>query len=194
MSETEPTPPWTPYPGPRPAPYRSDVPQAAEPARPLLEPADYWTALLGTLALLPLGVFAALIWVALAPRATASVTASHQVSIVGSEPRAFVAADMTFLFIAVVAGVLCGGIAMLLGRHRGTAVAVAMAAGGVGASYLMSWLGMWISGGPAHRWAAEATAGTHHYFLQLQAQPFLMAWPLIAVLVVLVVSVVTEKR
>ena len=150
--------------------------------------------LLGTLAVLPVGVIGALVWIGLAPRVPAAVTADHHVSFVGSEPRGFITADITFLAIALAAGVLCGVLAAILGRHRGTAVAVAMAAGGVGASYLMSWLGTWLTGGPAHRWAQHAAPGTHSYFLHLQTQPFLFAWPFVAVLVVLIAVAVTDAR
>jgi len=186
------------YPGSRPAPYGSG-PYATPPASPssastdsrrLIERADIWTAILGTVAVVPLGVPAALLWVWLAPRAL-MIKAPDGVFPVVPETRAFVGADMTFLFIALGAGLLCAAVGAILARHRGVAVAVAMTIGGFGASWIAAWLGRWISGGPSGRWSHHASVGTHHSFIALQTQPFVVAWPLIAVLATFVVALCT---
>ncbi len=215
MSEPEPTPPESaphdpgygslPY-GQLPygsvpygsVPYGPGREQGSAPSepteRPLVQRADLWAALLGTLAVVPLGALAALIWAAFSPRVAVVKNADGSVSLVDAYTKGFVGADVSYLIITVVAGLVCGVVAALIARHRGSAVAVSMAAGGFLAAWLMAWLGRWLTGGPASRWNDHASAGPHHYFIQLQARPFLMAWPVAALAVTFVVALVADSR
>ena len=188
-------PPTLAYPVWRPSPYGSPpyaqtpVPESAPAARrPLVEMADLWTALLGTIGVVLLGFLATLIWVWIAPRALAVKDAQGGVSLVAPETKAFVGADVAYLFVTLGAGIVCGLVAALIARHRGPAVSIAMAAGGVLAALLVAWLGRWITGGPVVQWAHQHSTGQHRYFIELQARQFVMAWPVVALVITFVVA------
>lgn len=201
MTDADPTPSeshWTDaYHGPRPAPY-GQSPYATTPPppahrRPLVERADLWTALLGTIAVLIVSIPATFLWVWLAPRVPVKTTAQGS-SILVPYPKGFAGADVTFLFITAGAGAVCGIVAALVARHRGLAVSVAMAAGGILSSLIVAWLGRWLTGGPRGRWAAHAADGTHHLFIQLQTRPFIVAWAVVALVITFVVALATQER
>jgi len=180
-------------------PYGSDPYAGAHahpepPRRPVFERADLWTTLLGTVAVLIVGVIATFIWVWIAPRAIAAKDAKGGVSLSVPETRAFVGADVTYFFVTLGAGVLCALVAATVARHRGLAVSIAMAGGGILSSLMVAWLGRWLTGGPLHRWADHASVGSHHLYLQLQTRPFIVAWPVVALLITFVVALATQDR
>lgn len=160
----------------------------------MFERADLWTTLLGTVAVLIVGVIATFIWVWIAPRAIAAKDAKGGVSLSVPETRAFVGADVTYFFVTLGAGVLCALVAATVARHRGLAVSIAMAGGGILSSLMVAWLGRWLTGGPLHRWADHASVGSHHLYLQLQTRPFIVAWPVVALLITFVVALATQDR
>ena len=203
MSDADPTPSahsWTgAYQGPRPAPYGADLyaaPPSAPtpPRRPIVEIADVWTTVLGTVAVLLVGVLATFVWVWLAPRVPVTRDAQGGVSIRGFYPKGFAGADVTYLFVTVAAGVVCAVVAAIVARHRGLAVSVAMGGGGLLSSLMVAWLGRWLTGGPIARWAAGASVGDHHLFIQLQTRPFIVAWPVVALAITFVVALATQDR
>jgi len=133
----EPSQPTLAYPQSRPMPYGSS-PYAAtvtpgsaidrDVSRPpVLELADVWTAVLGTIGVVLVGVLAGFVWLWLAPRAMAVSDGKGKSGLLDPETKAFAGADVTFLFIGVAAGLLCGIVAAILARRRGVAVSVAMA-------------------------------------------------------------------
>jgi hypothetical protein len=199
--ESEPT---LAYPQPRPIPYGSSpyavtvspatMLEAEVRQRPLVELADVWTALLGTVGVILLGVPAAFVWLWLAPRATVGANGTGQYQLLDPATKAFAGADVTFLLVGLGAGVVSAGIAAIVARHRGLAVSVAMALGGLTASVLAAWLGRELSGGPSGRWLPGASAGNYRYFIQLTSRPFLVGWPLAALLVTFVVGLLTPDR
>jgi len=187
------------YPSPRPAPYgvspyatpgRGDE----EPDRPLVEMADVWTALLGTVGVLIVGVIATFIWVWVAPRAVAVKDAKGGVSLLVPETKAFAGADSTYFLVTVGAGLLCGAVAAIVARHRGLAVTVALGGGGLLSALMVAWLGRWLTGGPLLRWASHASTGNHDLYIQLQTRPFIMAWPIAALVVTFFVALATANR
>jgi hypothetical protein len=192
------------YPEPRPMPYGSSpyavtvdpaaVMVADVPQRRLVEPADVWTAVLGTLAVSLVGVLAGFVWLWVAPRAAAVADGKGHSGIVDPSTKAFAGADVAFLGIGLAAGVLCAVVAAILARHRGLAVTVAMAVGGTAASFLATWLGRTISGGPVGHWQNHIGAGNHRYFLELGNEQFLLAWPIVALIVTFIVALVTPDR
>lgn len=187
------------YPGPRPVPYGSDPYAPAHGLgpvvqRPVIELADVWTALLGTVAVLIVGVIATFVWIWVAPHATAIKDAQGGVSLAAPESKAFAGADVMFLFVTAGAGAVCALVAALVARHRGLAVSVAMAAGGILSSFMVAWLGRWITGGPIHRWADHVSVGSHQLFIQLQTRPFVVAWPVVALVITFVVALATQDR
>jgi hypothetical protein len=189
------------YPGPRPVPYGSSPyaqppaqPVDAVPDEPLFGRADLWTVILGTVGVLLVGVVATFVWVWLAPRAMATRDASGSVSLLEPETKAFAGADVTFLVVTVVAGLVCGVLAAIVARHRGLAVTVAMGGGGVLAALMVAWCGRFLTGGPLGSWARHGPTGSHELFIQLQARPFIMAWPIAALAVTFVVALASRDR
>ena len=157
--------------------------------------ADVWTALLGTLAVIPLGVVAGFLWLWIAARPHGVVSAAGGKSVqFDSANKVFASADVTFLFIGVGAGLLCGIVASIIARHRGVAVSIAMAVGGIVASLLAAFIGRALSGGPQDYWLARASVGPHRYFIELTTRRFLVGWPIAALLVVFVVGLFTPDR
>jgi hypothetical protein len=197
----EPSQPTLAYPQSRPMPYGSS-PYAAtvtpgsaidrDVSRPpVLELADVWTAVLGTIGVVLVGVLAGFVWLWLAPRAMAVSDGKGKSGLLDPETKAFAGADVTFLFIGVAAGLLCGIVAAILARRRGVAVSVAMAVGGTIASLAAAFIGRAASGGPAHYWADHAAAGNHRYFIELTARQYVVGWPLAALAVTFVVGMLT---
>ena len=188
------------YPSPRPAPYGVSpyaTPSGGggnEPEQPLFEMADVWTTLLGTIAVLIVGVVATFIWVWVAPRAVAVKDAKGGVSLLVPETKAFAGADATYFFVTLGAGLLCGAVAAIVARHRGLAVTVALGGGGLLSGLMVAWLGRWLTGGPVTRWAHHASTGNHDLFIQLQTRPFIMAWPIAALVVTFFVALATSNR
>jgi hypothetical protein len=181
------------------SPYAVTVNSTAFPvsaaARPrLFELADVWTAMLGTVFVIPLGVVAGFVWWWLAPRAMVSADGKGGAELLDPGTKAFAGADVKFLFITTVAGLLCGAVAAILARHRGVAVSVALAAGGTIASLIAAWVGRALSGGPASHWAHHVSAGNHRFFLELTTRQYLVAWPMAAVLVTFVAALATADR
>lgn len=156
--------------------------------------ADVWTALLGTVFVLIVGVLATFLWVWLAPHAVAVKDAKGGVSLSAPETKSFAGADVVFLFVTVGAGALCAVVAAIVARHRGLAVSVAMGGGGLLASLMVAWLGRWFTGGPIHQWADHVSVGSHQLYLQLQTRPFVVAWPVVALLITFVVALATQDR
>lgn len=191
------------YSQPRPMPYGSSpyalsvTPAANARAhrRSPVELADVWTALLGTLAVIPLGVIAGFLWLWIAARPHGVVSAGNGKSVqFDSANKVFASADVTFLFIGVGAGLVCGIVASILARHRGVAVSIAMAVGGTLASLLAAFIGRALTGGPQDHWLARASVGPHHYFIELTTRQFLVGWPIAALLVVIVVGLFTPDE
>ena len=59
---------------------------------------------------------------------------------------------------------------------------------------MVAWLGRWVTGGPIHRWAANVPVGSHELYLQLQTRPFVVAWPVVALVITFVVALATQDR
>jgi len=191
------------YSQPRPMPYGSSpyavsVPPGADApvgGRSPIGLADVWTAVLGTVAVVIVGVLAGFLWSWIAPRPHGVVSASGGKSIqFDSANKVFASADVTFLFIGIGAGLLCGLVATILARRRGVAVSIAMAVGGTLASLLAAFIGRALSGGPQDYWLARASVGRHRYFIELTTRRFLVGWPIAALLVVFVVALFTPDR
>jgi hypothetical protein len=157
--------------------------------------ADVWTAVLGTVAVVLVGVVAGFLWLWIAQRPHGVVSAGNGKSVqFDSANKVFASADVTFLFIGVGAGLVCGLVATILARRRGVAVSIAMAVGGTLASLLAAFIGRALSGGPQDYWLARASVGPHRYFIELTTRRFLVGWPIAALLVVFVVGLFTPDR
>ena len=149
------------------------------------------------MAVIPVGVIAGFLWLwtAARPHGVVSVSANGgKIVVFDSANKVFASADVTFLFIGVGAGLVCGIVASILARHRGVAVSIAMAGGGTLASLLAAFIGRALSGGPQNHWLARASVGPHHYFIELTTRQFLVGWPIAALVVVIVVGLFTPDE
>src|SRR5450432_1986932 len=84
------------------------APDSDGPPPPVLEMADVWTAVLGTIGVVLVGVVAGFVWAWLAPRAMAVADGKGKSGLINPETKAFAGADVMFLFIGLGAGLLCG--------------------------------------------------------------------------------------
>jgi hypothetical protein len=81
----------------------------------------------------------ALVWTAIAPKAGYASSPNYIAST--NDIGAFVRADGRFFALTLIAGVLCGALAWLLGRTRGVGVPAGLAAGGLLASFAVARIG-----------------------------------------------------
>lgn len=135
------------------------------------------------------GVPVGLLWSVLAPRARVVVLAGGP-DLADPNTKAFIAADGTFLFLTVAAGLVCAALAWALGgRRHGAATALGLAVGGLAASYVAWRVGHRIGLGEYRR-ALHGPPGTSTQLaLSLRARGVLVGWALAGVLTVLALAV-----
>jgi hypothetical protein len=168
------------------------LPAAADapPSRTLL---DALTALytLGVVVLLgaPLG----LLWSAVGPHSHAVVEAGGAY-LADAQTEVFIAGDGWFLGLTILAGVVCGVLAWLVGRSAGPFVVVALAVGGLVAAYVASKVGVRIGQDALQSAVQSGRPGTYTSNIALQTKAALVGWPLgaVAAFAVLVASRVDE--
>jgi imidazolonepropionase-like amidohydrolase len=145
------------------------------------------------LASLPIGALMGLGWERLAPKAH-WVVQGGGAFLDEVEQADFIAADGWFAVLGVVVGALAGIAGYLAFRKRTAALPIAMAAGGLLGSLLAWWVGREL--GPAsinsHRGAPNGS--TFDGPLDLSATGVLLAWPIAAVLAVLVLTLVFDRE
>ncbi|MGK4583795.1 hypothetical protein [Kitasatospora sp. HPMI-4] len=182
---------------PEPDPYAvdSDLREPARERRPLLPELRLGAVL--TVAGVLLGVVVGLLWLWLAPRVML-VVVGNAIQYVDPEGEQRAGADSVFVLLGLGAGALSALAAFLFTRARGGGIAVAagLAAGGLAGSYLAWRLGCWL--GPTMDVVAHAKAvGTGVQFsapLKLGAEGALLAWPMTALVVLLILSAAFGKR
>jgi hypothetical protein len=137
------------------------------------------------------GVPAGLLWWWLAPRADFRITADGPVAIGQPSQELSVADDSVLVLILLGLGLLAGGLAWALRRHRGVAVVVALALGAAAAAVVAWQVGELL--GPAPTRAELADVGRVVTTpLRLSAVPALAVAPFGAVLAYLVGTLVTR--
>ena len=94
-----------------------------------------------TVACVLIGAPVGLLWAALAPRAQVKIISADQVSYLDAEPRAFLGADLTFLLITAVVGVLAGLLAWGLAQRRAPGAVVGLVLGGLLAALIAARVG-----------------------------------------------------
>lgn len=151
-------------------------------------------ALLVIGALAVLGVFAGLLWHAIAPR-TPYVFTDHSGSYVRPVPSRPIAADGWFAVIALVAGIGCGSAAQALFHDRLPAAAVGLALGGAAASLVAWQVGHWF-GADAYEQAVRTVHDGQRLYapLEVRAKGVLTLWPLAATLTVFLGALVEELQ
>lgn len=141
------------------------------------------------------GVLLGLLWAWLAPRVPL-ISDGKAVYLKNSEGEQAIGADGTFALLALGFGALSGAVVFWLRRRGGVPLVVGLAAGSFLAS-LVAWrLGMWL-GPTSDVVAAARAAGRGVVFdapLKLAAKGALLAWPLAAMAVHLVLTALFGPR
>ena len=136
-----------------------------------------------------LGAPAGLLWSFVSPRVTVVIGDDGNVDLPGVESSdAFMGADGSFVLVAVLAGLLCGGLAYLLARRAGVWAVLALTVGGVLAALVAARVG--VLPGRAEILSAlrpgSSARGTFDLFLgargegdslHLRAPSAVLAWP-----------------
>ncbi|MFF8957068.1 DUF2567 domain-containing protein [Streptomyces sp. NPDC014894] len=142
-----------------------------------------------------LGIALGLLWLWLAPRVPL-ISDGEAVFLKNTEGEAAVGADGVFALLALGFGALSGAAVYFLRRRGGIVLVIALALGGLLASVLAWRLGVWL--GPTSDVAAHAKevgrGVTFDAPLKLGAKGMLLAWPLAAVLVHLVLTALLTPR
>lgn len=132
------------------------------------------------------GAVLGVIWWRVAPRVMVEVTADG-LALVDPAGKAFIAADGWFAVLGALAGLVCGVIGVLRWRRDGIGLAVGEAAGGVLGALVAMLVGQWLGRSTLDGSAAVGTIAEAS--LQVRATGVLLAWPLVALLVVVAVAV-----
>nr|WP_241266096.1 ABC transporter permease [Streptomyces boncukensis] len=137
------------------------------------------------------GVVLGLLWLWLAPRVPL-YTDGKAVYLKDPEGEEAIGADAVFVLLGIGFGLLTGAAVFLVRRSGGVGVVVGLVAGALLGSVIAWRLGVWL--GPDTDVAAAARAAgkgaTFDGPLKLQAKGALLAWPLAAVALHLVMTVV----
>lgn len=89
-----------------------------------------------------LGAPAGLLWAAVAPRLTVTVTDDGQQVTNLESTKAFIGADGTYLVVMLVMGLLCGALAWRFARRSGPWTVLALVSGGVLAALIAAAVGL----------------------------------------------------
>lgn len=167
-----------------PAPYASAWTDDAHQAKQAELRRDLRDGAVVAAAVTLLGVALGLLWLWLAPRVPL-VSDGDAVFLKNSEGEDAIAADGTFVLIAVALGALSAAGVFLFRRRGGIALVIALAVGGLLASLLGWGMGVWL--GPSQDVVEHARrvgeGVTFDAYLQLRAKGALLAWPLTAMVV-----------
>ena len=133
---------------------------------------------------LVVGLALGVIWWRLAPRVQVTVESGQFVDF---QPSGFLAADVTYAFLAIVAGVLVTiGLATMRREHLASVLVAALASAVVG-SLAMWWVGHSLGGVEI-----EGLAGTQHQVvdgpLVLHMPAVVLLWPIAAAAVVTILA------
>ncbi|MDX6272999.1 MAG: hypothetical protein QOJ92_209 [Frankiales bacterium] len=156
-----------------------------------LKVADVWAAVVTTAVVVLLGAPVGVLWGAVAPRAAAVKVAqgAHGIFPQVAETKDYLAADWTFLIIALLVGLGCGIAAALIGGSRAPGVAIGLALGGVLAAVIAMKVGHRIGYDSYAQLRDAAKVGSRgRDELKLRLRGVLFAWPAAASLALLTVT------
>jgi hypothetical protein len=151
------------------------------------------TGLLVALAVAACGPVMGALWAWLSPRGLA-VVGPGGVLVADTQSQAAIAADGYFAVLGLTVGLACGVVAFLATRGRGVVAAVALAAGGCAGSVLAWWTGAWLGPEEVRIAARGADVGARlEVPLEIGAPGVLLAWPIAAVSVLLVLTAMFDR-
>ena len=131
------------------------------------------------------GIVVGVVWWRVAPRVMVEVTADS-IALVDPAGKAFIATDGWFAVLAAVAGLVCGVVGVLRWRRDGIGLAVGEAVGGLVGALVAMLLGQWLGRASIDEAAVGAVVEAS---LRVRATGVLLAWPLVALLIVVAVAV-----
>jgi hypothetical protein len=134
-----------------------------------------------------LGPLAGLLWNALAPRVLVGNN-SGTVYWLAPESKTFVAQDGWFAGVTVLAGLITVTVVALMVRRGAIGAAIGLAVGGVVGSLAALATGVLVGPGDVVD-QADFTSGSFAAPLELRSVGFIFAWPLIAIIVHLTVTI-----
>ncbi|MCX5396467.1 ABC transporter permease [Streptomyces sp. NBC_00102] len=192
LTPPDPPTPYDPWPSPPAGSYLA--PGQSPPARGEAR-AEVVRALAVTAAVAVAGVALGLLWLWLSPRIPL-ISDDTAVYLKDSEGEEAIGADGTFTLLGAGFGVVSAGVVYLLRRTGGIPTVVALALGGLLGGLLAWWLG--TSLGPTSDVVAHAKqAGQGVTFdapLELNAKGALLAWPVAAMIVHLILTAAFTPR
>lgn len=153
---------------------------SAEPAPPVRSEVLAGLGVAVTTALL--GAPVGLLWAALAPHAVVRVQGG-QATVVDPLGRAFITADLWFLTLALIGGVLTGLVVLLLRRHPAGPVAgpvLGLAVGGLLAAEIARRTGHLVGLDAARALVRSGRDGQAQVAVRLRSWQGLLAWPVAA--------------
>jgi hypothetical protein len=169
-----------------------------ETAHPVHEdrlPGEIWKAAVVLVAVAVSGLLLGLVWVWLAPRVPL-VADSTAVFLKDTEGEEAIGADGTFFLLGLAFGAVSAVVVFLFRRRGGVPVVVALALGGLLASFVAWKFGAWL--GPTDNVVRHArqvgTGVTFDAPLQLQAKGVLLGWPIAAMAVLLALTAMFGPR
>lgn len=130
---------------------------------------------------------AGLLWAATAPRVSI-VAAGESVRVADPTARDFVTADVTFLVVAVLAGLVVGLALVTVGRRHGPGCVVGAAVGGLLAAEIARRTGVLVGRDEVEAFLSSGADGSFELPLRLRSVPVLAGWPVAALAVVMVVA------
>lgn len=175
-----------PTPWPAPAPYE----------RPIRLREDLTTVVLTAVFVALSGSVAGLVWAATAPKlAIGRAIQGDEVAF-----KAQVGADVSFLAVTLVAGVLCTAVAIIVFRARGPGLVTGLAVGGLAAAVIADRVGYLVE--RAGTLAALHAAGVAHptslgvslLDFRVRSLGVLAVWPIAAVVVAGLVEAMRARR
>jgi hypothetical protein len=169
------------------------LPHAAATPRPPGPLGEGVAGLITAVGCVLLGAPAGLVWAALAPRAEILV-AADRAGLADPVDPAFIATDGYFLVAAAVAGLLCGVLVLVLGPPYGPGPVVGLVVGGLLAAEVARRTGQLVGVEDARAFLQSGQEGVLGLTVRLRSRQALAAWPVAALVVVMVVLAWADRR
>jgi hypothetical protein len=172
------------------------APPTVERPRALRPRADATAAGLAAVFTALLGPVAGLVWTAVAPRVdVARAVAGEETAF-----KAEIGADVWFLAVAVIAGVVAGLVAVTVFRARGPGLLVGLVVGGLGAAFAADRVGYLtdhastLAALHAAGFARPSRLGVSILDFKVRALGVVAGWPIASIVVVTVAEFVDSRR
>lgn len=181
--------------GPEPVP--APVPAAAEGPEPAPAGPDRATSALVAVrvvsVLVLVGALVGFVWWRVAPVAAVRIESGGGYY-VDPDPETYIAADLWFAVLCVVAGLVAGSLLWRAGRRSATVAVAALAVGGLAGAFVAKVVGQVLGRADATAASSLPVGSITHVSLRLQSAAALVALPVAALLAWLVTDLVHDAR